>query len=321
MDFLNGTGLFLQTAVQMGTPLLFGTLGGILCEKVGHLNLGVEGMMLLGAVMGFLTALKTGNPLLAVIVSGLAGVAGALIYAVITVTFRGNQTVTGLVLTIFGTGISSFIGQNLAGLSLPEGLLAALGIHNIPGLSAIPVIGTALFKQSIYVHIGWISAVVIYIYLRKTRMGLSMRVVGENPAAADASGINITLYKYIHILLGGFLCGLGGSYLSLVFVPRWQDEITAGMGWIAIALVIFSTWNPAKAIFGAYLFGALRGVALKMQNVPLRLFGNNITIDSALLDMLPYIMTIAVLVFITLRKKKENQAPAWLGNAYFREDR
>ncbi len=148
-----------------------------------------------------------------------------------------------------------------------------------------------------------------------------MRVVGENPAAADASGINITLYKYIHILLGGFLCGLGGSYLSLVFVPRWQDEITAGMGWIAIALVIFSTWNPAKAIFGAYLFGALRGVALKMQNVPLRLFGNNITIDSALLDMLPYIMTIAVLVFITLRKKKENQAPAWLGNAYFREDR
>lgn len=321
MDFSTSAGLFLQTAVQMGTPLLFGTLGGILCEKVGHLNLGVEGMMLLGAVMGFLTALKTGNPFLAVLVSGLAGLAGALIYAITTVTFRGNQTVTGLVLTIFGTGVSSFIGQSLTGQSLPENLSMALGIKNIPLLSSIPIFGTAMFKQSIYIHIGWICAIIIYIYLKKTRMGLSMRVVGENPAAADASGINITLYKYVHILLGGFLCGLGGSYLSLVFVPRWQDEITAGMGWIAIALVIFSTWNPAKAIFGAYLFGALRGVALKMQNVPLTLFGNKITIDSAMLDMLPYAMTIAVLVFITLRKKKENQAPAWLGSAYFREDR
>lgn len=314
---MEAAALFLQTAVQMGTPLLFGTLGGILNEKSGHLNLGIEGMMLMGAVMGFLTALTTGNPFLAVAAAGLAGAIGALIYAVITVTFRGDQTVTGLALTIFGSGMSSFIGKALTGISLPENLVKALGSHSIPGLSRIPFLGTVLFQQSYYVHIGLICAILFYIYLKYTRMGLSLRMIGENPGAADASGINITLYKYIHIVLGGFFCGMGGAYLSLVFVPRWQDNITAGMGWIAVALVIFSTWNPLKAIFGAYLFGALRGVGFKLQNVSFA----GIAISSQLLDMIPYICTIAVLVFITIRKKRENQAPGWLGNPYFREDR
>ena len=145
-----------------------------------------------------------------------------------------------------------------------------------------------------------------------------MRIVGENPSAADASGVNTTLYKYVHILAGGFLCGMGGAYLSLVFVPRWQDNITAGSGWIAVALIIFSTWNPAKAIFGAYLFGALRGIGFKLQNV--QIFGS-FEISSQLLDMIPYIMTIVVLVCTTIRKKKENQAPAWLSLPYFRENR
>jgi simple sugar transport system permease protein len=145
--------------------------------------------------------------------------------------------------------------------------------------------------------------------------------VGENPAAADASGVNVSRYKYLSILTGGFLCGLGGAYISLVFVPRWQDNITAGIGWIAVALIIFSTWNPLKAIFGAYLFGALRGISLKLQNVDINLFGLHINIPPQFLDMIPYAMTILVLVFITMRKRKENQPPASLGNPYFREDR
>ncbi len=318
MNFLDSTGLFLQTSLQMGTPLLFGTVGGILCEKVGNLNLGIEGMMLLGAVTGFMTALKTGNPVLAVLAAGFAGLLGALIYAIITVTFKGNQTVTGLALTIFGTGVSSFLGQSLAGISLPENVISALGTKEVPVLKDLPVIGNALFKQSIYVHIALILAILVYYYFKKTRIGLSVRIVGENPSAADASGVNTTLYKYIHILVGGFFCGMGGAYLSLVFVPRWQDNITAGNGWIAVALIIFSTWNPAKAIFGAYLFGALRGIGFKLQNV--QIFGSFV-ISSQLLDMIPYIMTIAVLVFTTMRKKKENQAPAWLSLPYFRENR
>ncbi|MEG1869364.1 MAG: ABC transporter permease [Oscillospiraceae bacterium] len=320
MGILGATELFLQTAVQMGTPLLFATLGGILCEKAGNLNLGVEGMMLMGAVVGFITGIKTGNPIVAILASGLAGAAGALIYAIITVTFMGNQVVTGLALTIFGTGVSSFFGKNLAGISLPETVLKPLSAVKIPFLSEIPLIGPALFHQSIYAMLALVLAIVLYFYFNHTRFGLSIRIVGENPHAADASGINVPLYKYLHILVGGFFCGMGGAYLSLVFVPRWQDNITAGIGWIAVALVIFSTWSPLKAIFGAYLFGALRGIGFKLQGGIL-IMGKSIVIPSQLLDMIPYIMTIAVLVFITIRGRKENQAPGWLGNPYFREDR
>ncbi len=313
--------LYLQTAAQMGTPILFGTLGGILCEKVGHLNLGVEGMMLLGAVTGFMAGLATGNPFLSILAAGLAGAGGALIYAIITVTLQGNQNVTGLVLTTFGTGLSSFLGKDLVGLSLPEGIFAALGPKEIPVLSDIPVVGKMFFHQSIYATTALVAAILLYFYMNRTTMGLNMRAVGENPGAADASGVNVTLYKYVHILLGGFFCGMGGAYLTLVFVPRWQDEITAGIGWIAVALVIFATWNPLKAIFGAYFFGALRGLSFVIQNLDLTLFGHKITIVSQFLDMIPYAATILVLVFITRGKKAENQAPRALGLAYFREER
>ena len=311
--------LFLQTAVQMGTPLLLGTLGGILCEKVGHLNLGVEGMMLMGAVMGFFTGVNTGNPLLSIFMAGMFGAFGALLYAVVTITLKGNHTVTGLALTIFGTGLANFIGTNLVGIPLPETISNALKPFKIPLLSEIPVIGEAFFNQSPYVYMSVVIAIVLWFYMSKTKIGLNMRAIGENPAAADASGVNIDLYKYIHIILGGALCGLGGAYLSLVFVPRWQQNITAGQGWIAVALVIFATWSPIRAIFGAYLFGALRGLGIKFQNVPI--FGTDIVVSPQLLDMLPYVMTIVVLVLITIRKKRENQSPAALGQSYFREDR
>ena len=318
-EFLIAAGAFLQIVAQMGTHVLFGTLGGIMNEKAGHTNLGIEGMMLLGAAAGFAVGLFTGNALLAVLVSGLAGMLGALIYAFITVTLRGNQVVTGLALTIFGTGVSSLIGTTIAGRSLPESVTGVLGTHKIPVLGDIPLLGDMLFNQSPFVWIAILCAIVLYIFYRKTRWGLNTRMVGENPAAADASGINVTRYKYWNILLGGFLCGIGGGFFSMVYAGRWQNELTAGAGWIAVALVIFALWNPLRAILGAYLFGAVRALSFKLQG-GIALFGATITINPQLLDMLPYLVTILVLVVITLRKRRGSQPPGSLGNAYFREE-
>lgn len=319
-DFLNALELFLQVTAQMGTHVLFATLGAILCEKVGHLNLGVEGMMIMGAAFGFAAAAGTGNPVLGVLAAATAGGAGALIYAFITVTLRGNQVVTGLVLTIFGTGVAGMLGKSLSGITLPESVTRPFAARSIPVLSDIPVIGKMLFDQSIYVQMALVTAVLVYIYLNKTNIGLNTRMIGENPAAADASGINVTAYKYANIVAGGCLCGIGGAFLSLVYLPRWQTGITAGAGWIAVALVIFAVWNPFRAILGAYLFGALRGVGFKLQGgIPW--FGGSLVVPSQLLDMLPYVVTVLVLVFIGLRKRKENQPPKNLGNPYFREER
>lgn len=313
--------LFFQTAIIMGTPLLYATLGEIITEKAGHLNLGVEGMMIMGASFGFFIGYNTGNPLLAVVVAGLAGGLGALIFAILTVTFRANQTVTGFTLTIFCTGLANLLGNSLGNLTLSPEFIESMGPKSIPGLANIPFLGEALFQQSLYIYFGLIAAVVVWVYLNKTRYGLALRVVGENPSAADLAGINVTLYKYVHIIIGGVLCGIGGACLTLLIVPRWQESVTAGMGWIAIALVIFSTWDPRKAIFGAYLFGALRGLTYKLQNVPLQIGGVEISVPSQILDLLPYIMTIVVLVITTFSRKKENAAPSWLGRPYFREDR
>lgn len=319
--FVDALSLFMQTSAQMGTHILLATLGGILCEKAGNMNLGIEGMMLLGASVGFSAALATGNPALAVLAAGLAGACGAFIYAAITVTLRGNQVVTGLVLTIFGTGVSGFIGQGLSGKALPAQVSSAFAPVSIPVLRDIPVLGKMIFEQSVYVHLALFVAIVMFAYFRHTRAGLNVRAVGENPGAADASGINVNAYKYAHITAGGFLCGVGGAYLSLVFVPRWQENITAGAGWIAVALIIFSTWNPLKAIFAAYAFGALKGIGFKFQNIDFSVFGNKIVFSPQILDMIPYLATIIVLIFITYRKKKEYQNPRGLGIPYFREER
>jgi simple sugar transport system permease protein len=321
MEFLGALTPFLQTALQMGTHILFAVLGGIMCEKVGNMNLGIEGMMLLGASIGFSAALSSSNPVVAIAAAGFAGGFGALIYAVITVTLRGNQVVTGLILTIFGTGVSGFLGKSLAGKALPEAISRAFAPVSVPLLHRIPVIGTIFFEQSPYVLAGIVLAILLYIYFQYSRAGMNARAVGEDPAVADASGIPVGLYKYIHITGGGFLCGVGGAYLSLVFVPRWQENITAGAGWIAVALVIFSTWNPLRAIFAAYLFGALKGVGFKFQNIDVSLFGKRIVFYPQLLDMLPYLATILVLVLITRKKQKKYQPPAGLGTPYFREER
>ena len=248
---------FLSAAVVAGTPLLFATLGGIFNERAGHLNLGVEGMMIMGAVVGFTVALNTSNAVLAMLMAGIAGALGALIYAVLTVTLRANQVVTGLTLTIFGTGFANFLGQSMVGQSTPAAVKVFFSSISIPLLSKIPILGPVFFQKDIFIYCGYVLVILAGLYLYKTQIGLNLRAVGENPAAADAASVPVTLYKYVHVLLGGALCGLGGSYLSLVYVQSWQTSITAGMGWIAVALVIFSTWNPFKTFLSAYLFGGL----------------------------------------------------------------
>ena len=314
MDVLNYIGSFLQNALQAGTPILLAILGGILCEKVGNLNLGIEGMMIMGAAFGFLAGGTTQNPFIALLAAGLAGGAGALIYAFITVTMKGNQVVTGLTLTIFGTGVAGFLSEKLTKLSLTADFKQIFKPIVVPGFSKIPVIGDAFFAQSIYVILPIFLAIAVYFYLNKTKFGINTKAIGENPGAADASGINVTLYKYINICIGGALCGLGGAYISLVYIGGWQNDITSGKGWIAVALVIFSAWNPIKAIFAAYAFGALSGLNFVFQKTSLN-------IPSQILDMLPYVATVIVLVFMSIKKKKENQPPQALSVPYFREER
>lgn len=306
--------IFLAAAIQAGTPLLFATLGEILTEKSGNLNLGVEGLMLIGAVMGFLVGHYTQSPVLAMFAAAAGGAFGSLIFAVLTVTMRANQVVAGLSITILGSGISGFIGQTLVGEVLPATFTQFFNPIKIPVLGDIPVVGKLFFTQNIYVYLGLVVAILMTLYLFKTKLGLNLRVVGENPYAADASGINVDLYKYIHILAGGALCGLGGAYLSLVYVPAWQENVTAGRGWIAVALVIFSSWNPIKAIFGAYLFGGLDIVGFRIQQL-------GIPISQYLIDMLPYLVTIMVLIYDSTRKTGAAKAPEGLSAPYFREER
>lgn len=311
---MDGVITFLSAAIVAGTPLLFATLGEIITERAGNLNLGVEGMMLMGAVIGFMTALNTASPVLALIASMAAGALGGLIFAFLTVTLRTNQVVSGLTLTIFGTGFSSLIGKGLIGQVAPDKIKDFFKPITIPGLSDIPILGPIFFKHDLFIYIGYIFAVILGIYIYNTSKGLNLRAIGENPAAADAASINVALYKYLHILLGGALCGLGGAYLSLVYVPAWQENVTAGRGWIAVALVIFASWNPYKALFGAYFFGGLDIIGFRLQ-------GSSLNISQYLVDMLPYLATIIVLTIISFKKSKKNAPPKALSLPYFREDR
>jgi simple sugar transport system permease protein len=312
---MNGIETFLAAAIVAGTPLLFATIGEILIERVGNLNLGVEGMMLMGAVMGFLVGLKTSSIFLAILGAIAAGAFGGLIFAFLTITLRANQVVTGLALASFGSGFSTLVGKQLVGQTAPAAVKTFFQPYAIPALSKLPFIGPILFKQDPFVYLGYIIAIIIGIFLYNTSKGLNLRAIGENPGSADAASINITLYKYIYILIGGALCGLGGAYLSLVYIPNWQENVVAGRGWIAIALVIFSAWNPYKAVLGAVLFGGLDIIGLRLQSAGIHV------VSQYMVDMLPYIVTITVLVFVSMRKSKRNSPPMNLGVPYFREER
>ena len=301
-------------AITAGTPLLFATLGEIYTERVGNTNLGVEGVMIMGAVVGFSTGFLTQNAALALAGAVLAGSAGALIYAIITITLRANQIVTGLALTIFGTGFASFVGKPYVGKAAPEAIKNFFRVIEIPLLSDIPFIGEILFRHDVFVYLGYIVTFWTLIYFYKTRWGLNLRSIGESAAAADASGINIDKYKYIHTIIGGALAGLGGAYLSLVTIPVWQEGVTGGRGWIAVALVIFASWKPIKAMFGALLFGGLDIIGFRLQ-------GMGIHVSQYLIDMLPYLTTIVVLIISTRKNKPEDMPPADLSIPYFREER
>lgn len=312
---------FLIAAVLAGTPLLFGTLGEIINEKVGHLNLGVEGMMALGACAGFMIGYSTDNLLLAWIAAFLAGVLGAFIYALLTITFMANQNVTGLTLTIFGGGISNFIGEYMLthsennSLKLPANITKQMSNASIPILSDIPILGPLLFQYNAFVYLGIFLAILVGFYLNHSKMGLNVRAIGENPGAADAAGIKVTKLKYLNVLLGGGICGIGGAYCSMIICGGvWMSNSVNGMGWIAVALVIFASWNPWKAIFGSFLFGAFN---ILKYYVP----KGYITIPNAFYDMLPFIITALVLVVSSMKQSRENAQPASCGLNYFREER
>ena len=312
---------FLIAAVGAGVPLLFGTVGEILCEKTGHLNLGVEGMMSIGACAGFLFGYMTDSFWIAILAAAAAGALSALIYAVLTVTFMADQNVAGLTLTIFGIGLANFIGILALGgtqegtLKLPENIMAAMQNIHIAGLSELPVVGPLLFSYCPFVYIGVVIAILCGFYLDKTKAGLNVQAIGENPAAADAAGIQVVKWKYINILLGGAICGIGGAYCSMIINGGvWISDNVGGLGWIAVALVIFANWKPVYAIGGSFVFGALR--VLKFY-VPKSIFA----FPNAFYDMLPFLITAIVLVLSSMRKNGRIGIPASLGLNYFREDR
>jgi len=312
---------FIVAAVLSGTPLLFATTGEILTQRSGNLNLGVEGMMWLGAFAGFYTAYKTGNPVFAVLAAfGLAAF-GALIYAFLTVTMKANQNVTGLTLTTFGIGLSLVMGyamtDSVGGApKVSTALRESLAPVDIPLLSDIPYIGKLLFQYDPLVYLGIAVAALAAVYLYRTRTGLNVRAVGENPSSADASGINVTAMKYINIIVGGGICGIGGAYMALITANgSWQPAgIVNGNGWIAVALVIFVSWNPAKAILGSFIFGAFNSLT---NYIP----SSVIEIPKAFYQMLPFVLTTVVLIITSIRKSRENSQPAGCGVNYFREER
>ena len=306
--------VFLASCVVAGVPLLFATVGELITQKAGNTNLGVEGMMLMGAVMAYVASVGTMNPYLTVLSAALAGAAGALIYGVLTISLRANQIVTGLTLTIFGTGFAKFVGQPYLGKAVPAEVTQFFVKRPLPLLSEIPFVGPIFFRQDIFVYLSYILCILAAIYMYKTRIGVNLKAVGENTAAADASGINVTLYKYVHVLLGGAFSGLGGAYLSIVRIPLWQEDVVNGRGWIAVALVIFVAWNPIKAFFGAILFGGLSIMGMRIQVM-------GVDISQYLFDMIPYLATFIIVVFSTHKKRKESQPPADLSNNYFREER
>jgi simple sugar transport system permease protein len=308
----------LTIAIRAGTSLVYATIGEITTERAGILNLGVEGMMIMGAVSGFAAAFHTGSAWAGVATAMAVGGLMALIHAFLTVTLRADQTVSGLALTIFGTGLASFLGQRLGpgGTPLVGQVGPRFGRVAIPGLSDLPAVGSSLFNQDLLVYAMYIFVPLAWYFLFKTRPGLHLRAIGESPQAADAVGVNVFALRYLYTVLGGMLVGLGGAHLSLAYTPGWTENLTGGRGWIAIALVIFATWNPARAVLGALLFGGVNAVQFRLQAA-------GTTIPAAFLNMLPYAFTIIVLVLITWWEafRKRVGAPAALGLPYMREER
>lgn len=310
----------LAAAVAYGTPLLYAALGELLAERSGVLNLGVEGMMLVGAVMGFLAVQHIGGSSvvalpLSVAVAAVAGGLAALLLAFLVVTLRANQIVSGLALTILAgaAGLSSYIGNDFNLADNPA--RHSFGPVNAFGLEDVPIAGPVLFAQSWLVYASWVCVIAVGLYLSRTRPGLNVRAVGEAPAAADSMGIGVARYRYVHTVVGGAFAGVGGACFSLALTPQWVDGLTGGAGWIAIALVIFAFWRADLCLVGAYVFGAFSALPLILQ-------ARGVTITPQLFQALPYVMTILVLVLVSSGLgRRRLGAPASLGVPYVREER
>jgi general nucleoside transport system permease protein len=301
----------LSTGVVLGTPLAYAALGELVAERSGVVNLGVEGMMLIGAVVGFVIGLKTGSVALAFLAAALAGGALALVHGVMTIGLRTNQIVMGLTLTILGTGLSSYIGQSYGNQPLTH----TLGTLNIPLLDDIPWIGKILFRHDIMVYLVPVAVAGVALIIYRTQVGLWLRATGESPAAADAAGVPVFAVRYVAVAFGGMLAGIAGAYLSIVYTRSWSDQMTAGRGWIAIALVIFASWRPVLILPGALLFGFIDALNFQLQ-------AKGVSVPSQYLSMMPYVFTLVVLTLVWTRQRKRNWGmPLALGNPYEREAR
>ena len=323
---------WLVRSVQFGTILMYGSLGEILTEKSGNLNLGVPGIMYLGAFAGFAAVFKyeknAANPnafvcvLLGLLFAFLASAFGGYIYSYLTISLRANQNVTGLALTTFGTGFATFMCTYMF-----PGVYAKAGFANAAFKTKLPFVsdklglfGKLFLSYDFLVYLAVAAAILMHLWINKTRAGLNLRAVGENPATADAAGVNVTKYKYLATVIGAGISGMGGLYYVVTYndgIWATTDEIAA-LGWLAVALVIFTTWRPLNAIWGAYLFGTLYWL---YNFLPKLLGASNTERTASLYQMLPYVVTIAVLVVVSLRRRRESQPPASLGLAYFREER
>ncbi|HNN14701.1 MAG TPA: ABC transporter permease [Anaerolineales bacterium] len=316
--------IILQAGVATGTVLLFATIGEILAERSGVLNLGVEGMMLIGAMTAFSVTVATGNPWLGVLAAMFASGLISQVHAFITITLQADQVVSGLALTFLGTGISLVLGEGLS----KAGTVSLLPNFSIPLLSQIPLLGPIFFtKQSVLVYVGYFMVPLVWYFINHTRPGLNLRSVGEYPSAADSLGINVFRLRYLYVFVGGMLAGLAGATISLAVAPGWFSELTtAGQGWIAVGLVIFAQWDPVRAMFGSYAFGALRRLILDIQGPTILLGMNNPFYYNPywgfFLQMLPYAFTVIVLVIGSREAiRKRLGAPAALGNPYVRGER
>ena len=325
----------IQAAIWFGTVIMYGASGEILTEKSGNLNLGVPGIMYLGGIAGLAGTFFYENIycvnhgvepvailcLLIALSCALAAAAlGGLIYSFLTITLRANQNVTGLTLTIFGSGVANFFGGSLNKLAGGVGQVSVAATSSlfrtsIPYLSKLGVVGKIFFYHGFMVYLAIVLAIVLRVILNRTRTGLNLRAVGENPATADAAGINVTRYKYLATCIGAAITGLGGLYYVMDYTKgTWaNDGSIEKLGWLAVALVIFARWKPANTIWGSYLFGILYWMFLYLPNLTRS--------SQELFKMLPYVVTIIVLIIVSLRKSRDNQGPAALGLSYFREDR
>lgn len=297
--------VLIASLMVASVPIILAAIGELVVEKAGVLNLGVEGMMIMGAICGFATAVGTGNPYLGFVGGAAGAMAMAFIFGVLTQFLLANQVATGLALTLFGLGLSSMIGQGYVGIKPP-----ATGKVELGPLADVPFFGTILFEHDwmVYVSVGIIAAV--WAVLKYTRMGLILRAVGESHDAAHALGYKVRRIRMLAVLFGGTMAGLGGAYVSLIRVPQWTDGITAGAGWIALAIVVFASWKPWRVLLGAYLFGGITVLQLNLQAAGAR-------IPVEYLSMSPYLITILVLVIMSSGKGKAAlNAPAALGQNF-----